>query len=113
MVAHIMLQGECELCRFDLALHGWCSDECEDLLQHLMTVHLGSRDAASDMNFADMLPAMQSAAGSDHLKAAAFMHQRFAGLFEQYRIAQKPQSGRTAWFSVASHHQHGIQHMRA
>ena len=108
-----MLKSRSEPCRFDLALHGWCSDECEDLLQHLMTVHLGSRDAASDTNFADTLPAMQSAAGSDHLKAAAFMHQRFAGLFEQYSTARKPQFGRTPWYSVALPHQHhGIQHTR-
>ena len=108
-----MLKGWRELRRFDLALHGWCSEECEDLLQHLLTVHLGSRDAASDMNFADMVPAMQSAAGNDHLKAAAFMHQRFAGLFEQYSIARKPQFGRTPWFSVALPYQHhGIQHTR-
>ena len=78
-----------------------------------MTVHLGSRDAASDTDFADMLPAMQSAAGNDHLKAATFMHQKFAGLFEQYSTARKPQFGRTSWFSVVLPHQHhGIQHMR-
>lgn len=91
--------------RFDLALHRWCSDECEDLLQHLMTVHLGSRDAADDVNFADMLPAMQSAAGNDHLRAAAFMHQRFAALFEQYSSVRKTLHGRTPWFSVALPHQ--------
>ena len=84
-----------------MALHGWCSDECEDLLQHLMTVHLGSRDAADDLNFDDMLPAMQSASGNHHLKAAAFMHQRFATLFEQYSNVRKPVHGRTPWFSVA------------
>lgn len=79
--------------RFDLALHGWCSEECEDLLQHLMTVHLGSRDAADDSSFQDMLPAMQSAAGHNHLSAAAFMHQKFAGLFKQYSLARQLQSG--------------------
>ena len=88
-------------CRFDLALHGWCSEECEDLLQHLMTVHLGSRDAADDSSFQDMLPAMQSAADNSHLSAAAFMHQKFAGLFKQYSLARQLQSGGTSWFSVA------------
>ncbi|DBA83524.1 TPA: hypothetical protein ACH3X2_006448 [Trebouxia sp. C0005] len=86
--------------RFDLALHGWCSEECEDLLQHLMTVHLGSRDAANDSSFDDMLPAMQRAADNSHLNAAAFMHQRFAGLFKQYSLERQLQSGGTSWFSV-------------
>ncbi|KAL3161801.1 hypothetical protein ABBQ38_008893 [Trebouxia sp. C0009 RCD-2024] len=91
--------------RFDLALRGQCSAECEDLLQHLMTVHLGSRDAADDINFADMLPAMQSAAGNDHMSAAAFMHQRFATLFEQYSSARGTLHARTPWFAVALPHQ--------
>lgn len=93
------------MCRFDVALHGWCSAECEDLLQHLLTVHLGSRDAANDMNLADVLPAMQSAAGNDHLSAAAFMHQRFATLFEQYSSARGTLHGQTPWFADALPHQ--------
>jgi len=66
-----------------------------------MTVHLGSRDAADDSSFQDMLPAMQSAADNSHLSAAAFMHQKFAGLFKQYSLERQLQSGGTAWFSVA------------
>ena len=83
-----------------MALHGWCSEDCEDLLQHLMTVHLGSRDAADDANFDDMLPAMQSAADSTHFRAAAFMHQKFAGLFKQYTESRNLFPEGTAWFSV-------------
>ena len=65
-----------------------------------MTIHLGSRDAADDSNFQDMLPAMQSAADNSHLRAAAYMHQKFAGLFEQYSQARKLSPGGTEWFSV-------------
>ena len=65
-----------------------------------MTVHLGSRDAADDSNFNDMLPAMQSAADNSHLSAAAFMHHRFAGLFDQYTAARKLHQGANSWFSV-------------
>ena len=89
------------MCRFDLALHGKCSEECEDLLQHFTTVHLGSRDAANDTSVAEMLPAMQSAAGNNNLRAAALMHERFAELFAQYTAQRQLQPGKTPWFTVA------------
>ena len=91
------------MCRFNLALHGKCSEECEDLLQHFVTVHLGSRDAANDTSIAEILPAMQSTstACNNHLRAAALMHQRFAELFAQYTTKRKLEPGRTPWFTVA------------
>ena len=66
-----------------------------------MTVHLGSRDAANDTSLVEMMPAMQSAAGNNHLQAAAFMHRKFAKLFSEYGAARHLQSAKTPWFTVA------------
>lgn len=36
-------------CRLETALQGWCNDECEDQLQHVISTHLRSRYASSDV----------------------------------------------------------------
>ena len=36
-------------CRLETALQSWCNDECEDQLQHVISTHLRSRYASSDV----------------------------------------------------------------
>lgn len=85
----------------ELALHGWCSDECEDLLQHFISVHLGSRDAAEDPGMQDVLPHFRNVSNdriSSNLHAAAFLHERFASLMGEYSAATKLRQ--LPWFEV-------------
>ena len=85
--------------RLELALHGWCSEDCEDLLQHFVTVHLGSRDAAGDPSMQDVLPALSNASNASansNLNAAVFLHERFARLFTEYSNAKNLRQ--TPWF---------------
>ena len=89
--------------RLELALSNSCSDECEDILQHLVTVHLGSRDAAEDPGMQEVLPVMSnsSSAGADTmLKAAAFLHHRFARLLADYSKTRHLEHGTVPWFEV-------------
>lgn len=87
--------------RLELALHGWCSEDCEDLLQHFITVHLGSRDAAGDPSMQDVLPALSNAgnvSANSNLNAAVFLHERFARLFTEYSDARNLRG--SPWFYV-------------
>lgn len=88
-VLHIYLQHVCA-CRLELALHGWCSEDCEDVLQHFISVHLGSRDAATDLSLQDGMSDFRnesSATTNINLSAAVFLHQRFARLMHEYSDA--------------------------
>ena len=99
-----MSQASAFWCRLELALSNLCSDECEDLLQHFVTVHLGSRDAAEDPAMQEVLPVMSNSSSpgvNNNLKAAVFLHHRFARLLADYSRARHLEQGSTAWFEVS------------
>lgn len=78
-----------------MALQGWCNGECEDQLQHLVTVHLGAREAAwhhQDTATAVKHHSSQSANGDqdhDHMHVGMFLHTRLGYLFKQYTSARR------------------------
>ena len=65
----------------ELALLGGCDVECEDQLQHLLTVHLRTRYLANDMNPAEV-------SGHLHNKPAVYLHSRFNDLLSRYSAAR-------------------------
>ena len=82
-------------CRFEMALQGWCNEECEDQLQHLISVHLGARESA--FHHRDIRKALKhhpsQAAASDedlgHMHMGMFLHTRLGFLFDQYTSARR------------------------
>ncbi|DBA90820.1 TPA: hypothetical protein ACH3X1_004023 [Trebouxia sp. C0004] len=89
--------------RFEMALQGWCNEECEDQLQHLISVHLGARESA--WHHADVRKALkhhpsQAAADDEdlgHMHVGLFLHTRLALLFRQYSSARR--ISRLPWMS--------------
>lgn len=91
------------LCRFEMALSGWCNEECEDQLQHLISVHLGARESAwHHADFRKALKHHPSQAAADdedlgHMHTGLFLHTRLASLFKQYAAARR--LSRIEWMS--------------
>ncbi|KAL3145279.1 hypothetical protein ABBQ32_001016 [Trebouxia sp. C0010 RCD-2024] len=89
--------------RFEMALQGWCNEECEDQLQHLISVHLGARESAwhhRDIRKALKHHPSQAAADDEdlgHMHVGLFLHTRLAYLFKQYSAARR--LSRVAWMS--------------
>ncbi|KAL3145160.1 hypothetical protein ABBQ38_001760 [Trebouxia sp. C0009 RCD-2024] len=89
--------------QFEMALQGWCNEECEDQLQHLISVHLGARESAwhhRDIRKALKHHPSQAAADDEdlgHMHVGLFLHTRLAYLFKQYSAARR--LSRVAWMS--------------
>ena len=75
-------------CRLELALLGGCDVECEDQLQHLLTVHLRTRYLANDMNPAEVSGHLHNYEGSEDHKPAVYLHSRFNDLLSRYSAAR-------------------------
>ena len=82
-------EGRCAPgCRLELALLGGCDVECEDQLQHLLTVHLRTRYLANDMNPAEVAGHLHNYEGSEDHKPAVYLHSRFNDLLSRYSAAR-------------------------
>lgn len=86
-----------------MALQGWCNEECEDQLQHLISVHLGARESAwhhREVRKALKHHPSQAAAEDEdlgHMHVGLFLHTRLALLFQQYSAARR--LSKVAWMS--------------
>ncbi len=84
------------MCRLESALQGECSDECEDQLQHTISVHLRTRYLASELDQEEVATHVQGYKGSLDHKPAVYLHHKFAALWTQYDQARSSRS----WFDV-------------
>ena len=84
------------MCRLESALQGECSDECEDQLQHTISVHLRTRYLASELDQEEVETHVQGYEGSLDHKPAVYLHHKFAAWWTQYNQARSSRS----WFDV-------------
>ncbi|DBA84620.1 TPA: hypothetical protein ACH3X2_006195 [Trebouxia sp. C0005] len=82
--------------RLESALQGECSHECEDQLQHTISVHLRTRYLASELDQEEVASHVQGYEGSLDHKPAVYLHHKFAELWTQYNQARSSRS----WFDV-------------
>ncbi len=64
------------MCRLQSALQGECSDECEDQLQHTISVHLRTRYLASELDQEEVATHVQVYEGSLDHKPAVYLHHK-------------------------------------
>lgn len=83
-------------CRLELALTGKCNEQCEDQLQHVISVHLRTRYLASELNEDEVSANMVNYEGSPDHKPAAYLHHSFQRLWTRYNHARSKRS----WFNV-------------
>ena len=83
-------------CRLEAALQGNCSLECEDQLQHTISVHLRTRYLASDLDQDEISAHLKDYEGSADHKPAVYLHHKFEALWNQYDKARL----RRSWFNV-------------
>ncbi len=85
-------------CRLAVAVQGWCNVECEDQLQHTISVHLHSEYASDSVDMAhvkkSLLLANHSAPADQ--AAATYFHLQLADLIEKYDKQQQERK----WFDV-------------
>ena len=83
-------------CRLELALTKKCDAQCEDQLQHIISVHLRTRYLASELNEEEVSANLVNYEGSPDHKPAVYLHHSFQRLWTQYNNARSMRS----WFSV-------------
>ncbi len=77
-------------------MQGECSDECEDQLQHTISVHLRTRYLASELDQDEAATHVQNYEGSLDHKPAVYLHHKIETLWKQYNQARS----RRSWFEV-------------
>lgn len=84
------------LCRLKLASAGKCDAQCEDQLQHTISVHLRTRYLASELDEDEVSANLVNYVGSPDHKPAVYLHHSFQMLWTQYNNARSNRS----WFDV-------------
>lgn len=87
-------------CRLESALAGRCDEQCEDQLQHVISVHLRTRYLASELSEAEVSASLENYEGSPDHKPAVYLHHKFQRLWTQYNSARSDRS----WFDVQVQH---------
>ena len=82
--------------RLELALAGRCDEQCEDQLQHVISVHLRTRFLALELSEEEVSASLDKYEGSPDHKPAVYLHHKFQKLWSQYNSARPERS----WFDV-------------
>ena len=83
-------------CRLESALQGDCSYDCEDQLQHVISVHLRTRYLAAEISQEEVAVHEPDYEGSLDHKPAVFLHHKIERLWKKYSSARSARS----WFDV-------------
>lgn len=88
------------LTRLQFALEGKCDEQCEDQLQHVISVHLRTRFLASELSEEEVSASLDNYEGSPDHKPAVYLHHKFQKLWLQYNASRSERS----WFDVQVPH---------
>ena len=84
----------CGLCRLQKAFRGECDAECDDQLQHIITVHIRSRYAEREVDNATIAQAVASDETMQLMpvehRPAAWFHYAIGNLYLEYTKARGP-----------------------
>lgn len=84
------------VCRIESALQGKCSFECEDQLQHVLSIHLRTRYLAAELSQDEIARNEPDYEGSPDHKPAVFLHHKIERMWQKYSSLRPDRS----WFDV-------------